>query len=144
MKPEKILLPLDIRQAECHVIFLRCEIESKHMKTLLNNIKAPDFSRQAELCHCILDSLVQVKNCARSVVVKVTRDDFPGLAKTFFIRQLASAGFIPDRYRCYSEGAACAALEVEWVSEGVWIRAAHRISRFARHVLDHVTSVRLL
>jgi hypothetical protein len=70
---------------------------------------------QMELFRRILENLVLVKNCGTRVVVRLTRDNFAVPAKTLFIRHLALAGFIPDRYQGYSESSDCAALSVQWV-----------------------------
>jgi hypothetical protein len=85
------------------------------MKTDPKSTTTFGLAGQMELFRRILESLVLVKNCGTSVVVRLTRDNFAVPAKTLFIRHLAMAGFIPDRYQCYSEGSDCAALSVQWV-----------------------------
>jgi len=97
-----------------------------------------------ELYHSLLDNLVQVKNCAGGVVVRLTRDNLTARAKTCLIRHLAVEGFIPDRYQWYSEDLTGPSLEVKWVIDGSWVTFQHQLKRLTTRVLNRLTFGRLL
>ena len=100
---------------------------------------APDASLKPGLCNRALDNLVQVTNCGRRVVIRLTRDNLSGPAKTLFIRHLAATGFIPDRYQGYSEVSNSAALDVQWIVDGCWARLGHGLRRQAARVFALLT-----
>src|SRR5258708_19436005 len=60
------------------------------MRTLTNP------SRQHEFYFPGFDNLVLVENRPDGVVIRATRDNFSEARKSFFIRELAAEGFIPD------------------------------------------------
>ena len=88
------------------------------MKTDPESTTTLGLPSQIEFFRRVLENLVLVKNCGTSVVVRLTRDNFAVPVKTLFIRHLAMAGFIPDRYQCYSESSDSPALNVKWVIDG--------------------------
>jgi hypothetical protein len=102
-----------------------------------------EAGRDIELYHRVLDNLVQVKNGGNCVVVRLMRDNFSVPAKISFIRHLALEGFIPDRYQWYSGSSNCAALEVNWVIDGSWVRIGHQLSRQVTRLLNYLSCGRL-
>ncbi|HWX18629.1 MAG TPA: hypothetical protein VN578_01865 [Candidatus Binatia bacterium] len=114
------------------------------MKTSTGNPTTSDVPGQVELYHRVLDHLVKVENYGTSVVVRLTRDNFSALAKRFFIRHLATEGFIPDRYQRYSESSDCTAMDVKWVIDNSWVTLAHQLNRQATRILNYLSGGRLL
>jgi hypothetical protein len=114
------------------------------MNTLPKKTTTVDSHGHIELYHRVLDNLVRVENGDAGVVVRLMRDNFSASAKTILIRHLAMEGFIPDRFQWYSEGSDCAALAVQWVVDGSWVRINHRRNRLTTRILSHLTRGRLL
>jgi hypothetical protein len=67
-----------------------------------------------------LDNHVLVETFADGVVIRATRDSFSERRKTFFIRELAAEGYIPDAYQTYIGSQPTQSLRAEWLVDGAW------------------------
>ena len=63
-----------------------------------------------------LDNHILIENSTSGVVISAARDNFSDQRKTFFIRQLAAEGYIPDRYKWFSDPAADGFFGVRWIT----------------------------
>jgi hypothetical protein len=77
-----------------------------------------------------LDNHVLIENSEDGVVISATRDNFSHKRKTFFIRHLATEGYIPDRYEWFPEPAEDGFFGVQWIA-----RAASDNNQAGRHSL---------
>jgi hypothetical protein len=62
-----------------------------------------------------LDNHILVENNAGDVVISATRDNFSENRKMFFIRHLSAEGYIPDRYKWFTEPAESGFFGVKWI-----------------------------
>ena len=103
------------------------------MRTLTNS------SRQHEFYFPGLDNLILVENRTDGVVIRATRNNFSEARKSFFIRELAAEGFIPDSYGWFSSSAADTFLGVRWIIDRSWVglhpKMARRTNRYMRYLL---------
>jgi hypothetical protein len=63
-----------------------------------------------------LDNHVLIETGAEGVVIRATRDNMSDRRKATFIRHLAAQGYIPERYRWFSEPAGDAYFGVKWMA----------------------------
>jgi hypothetical protein len=63
-----------------------------------------------------LDNCVLIENNPDGVVIRATRDNFSDTRKTFFIRHLATEGYIPDQYQWFSEPSEDGAGGLRWIA----------------------------
>ncbi len=77
-----------------------------------------------------LDNHILIENNADEVVISATRDNFSENRKIFFIRHLSAEGYIPDRYKWFSELAESGFFGVKWM-----VRAAAREEKTALRFL---------
>jgi hypothetical protein len=63
-----------------------------------------------------LDNYLRVESSAEGVVIRATRDNLSDRRKTTFVRHLAAQGYIPERYRWFSEPAGEGYLGVKWMT----------------------------
>lgn len=82
-------------------------------------LKTPSF----EFYFRDLDTLVQVDNPDQeTVIVRATRNSFSERRKTYFIRELAAEGFIPDKCQWYP--LASGMPHVKWIVDASWLRVS--------------------
>ena len=76
-----------------------------------------------------LDNMVLVQ-CADdgSVTIRCTKSNFSEKRKIFFIRQLATEGFIPDDYQWFS-GSTIGTLGIKWVKDRSWVKIPAAVIR---------------
>ena len=78
-----------------------------------------------------------------SVVIRATRDNVSARRKAFFIRQLATEGFIPDQYQWWGGDSMDGSRGVSWVVDYSWLRipakVKRRTNRFMRGLLVTVS-----
>jgi hypothetical protein len=67
-----------------------------------------------------LDNHVLIENSAEGVVIRATRDNMSERRKATFIRHLAAQGYIPERYRWFSEPAEDGCVGVRWMAGDSW------------------------
>jgi len=77
-----------------------------------------------------LDNHILIENNADEVVISATRDNFSENRKIFFIRHLSAEGYIPDRYKWFSEPAESGFFGVKWM-----VRDAEREEKTALRFL---------
>ena len=81
-----------------------------------------------------LDNLVLVENSPEGVVIRAARNNFSERRKSFFIRQLAAEGYIPDIYQWFSDPADNAH-GLTWVVDYSWLRIPEVVVRRARRFM---------
>jgi hypothetical protein len=81
-----------------------------------------------------LDNLVLVENNTEGVVIRATRNNFSERRKSFFIRQLAAEGYIPDIYQWFSDPTDNAH-GLTWVVDYSWLRIPETVVRSARRFM---------
>jgi hypothetical protein len=92
--------------------------------------------RRFEFYFADLDALALVEEADGEVVVRATRDVFTSRRKEFFIRELASEGFIPDACRWTPLAEPGSFRGIRWVVDASWLRLpAAVLSRARRFVL---------
>jgi len=66
-----------------------------------------------------LDNLILVENLEDGgVVIRATRDNFSGERRLYFIRELATEGFIPDCYQWWNDSVS----GITWVIDISWLK----------------------
>lgn len=80
------------------------------------------LAKEFEFYFSDLDNMLRVQ-CGEDgrVIVQCTQDNVPEKRKTFFIRELAAEGFIPDEYQWFS-GTTTESLRVQWVKDWSWVK----------------------
>lgn len=99
------------------------------MRTLANS------PRQHEFYFPDFDNLILVENRTDGVVIHATRDNFSEPRKTFFIRELAAEGFIPDSYEWFSSSEPGAFRGVRWVIDRSWVGLHRKMTRRANRCM---------
>jgi len=98
-----------------------------------------DSSGQHEFYFRDLDNLILVENRPDGVVIRATRDNFSEARKSFFVRELATEGFIPDSCGWFSSSAPDAFFGVRWVIDRSWVglhpKVTRRTDRLMRRLL---------
>ena len=84
-----------------------------------------------------VDTLVLVEDTDREVVVRTTRNSFSQKRKSFFIRELATEGFIPDRYQWLSD-ADSSLTGVRWIVDHSWVRVPEAILASSRKFMTRL------
>jgi hypothetical protein len=79
-------------------------------------------SNRHEFCFPHLDTHVRVEVSDEFTTIRATRDTFSPLRKDYFIRNLASEGFIPDHWR-WSESADSEVSfgRIRWIVDYSWL-----------------------
>lgn len=67
-----------------------------------------------------VDTHLKVTTGGNEVLVRATRDRVSQRRKTFFVRELAAEGFLPDAYAAYVQEKAGDSLPVVWVVDRSW------------------------
>ncbi len=93
------------------------------MRTLTNSTRRHEFYFPG------FDNLVLVENRPDGVVIRATRDNFSEARKSFFIRELAAEGFIPDACGWFSSSAPGDFFGVRWVIDRSWVGLHPRVTR---------------
>src|SRR5947209_10934805 len=92
-------------------------------------------TKQFEFYFPDIDTRVLVEEGEEEVVVSATRNAFSELRKTFFIRELAAEGFIPDEYQGFSGFGAVTWLRVRWLVDTSWVKANEVHAALARRFM---------
>lgn len=86
------------------------------------------LAKEFEFYLADLDNMLRVKcDDDGKVTVQCTQDNVSERRKVFFIRELATEGFIPDEYQWYS-GTATGSLCVQWVKDWSWVKVPETIT----------------
>ncbi len=91
------------------------EQKGDFMKTAL---KHPKY----EFYHDQPYNLLLVEQNDDGVVIRAAWDNFSERRKTFFIKQIAAEGFIPDRYQWFSNFDENGYTGIRWVIDRTWLK----------------------
>jgi hypothetical protein len=93
----------------------------------------------AEFCFPYLDTLVRVEVVDEFVTIRATRDTFSPLRKDYFIRNLASEGFIPDHFRWATpSGPETAYGRIHWIVDYSWLTISDETRAISRRFVHRV------
>ena len=82
-----------------------------------------------------VDTLVQVEELDGAVIIRATRDSFSERRKSFFVRELAAEGFIPDSYHWFSSDESPSFPGVRWRVDMSWVELPKAALAHARRFM---------
>jgi hypothetical protein len=95
-----------------------------------NTLAEPDFS---EFCFPHLDTHIRVDVSEEFVTIRASRDTFSSSRKEYFIRNLVSEGFIPERYRWSRLAGPEASYScIHWLVDYSWMRISEEVLAISR------------
>ena len=87
--------------------------------------------RIAELSTQNPENFIRVENCADSVVIRAARNNFSERRKSFFIRHLATEGYIPADYAWSPADGGSWGSRLQWIVDSSWGRTGPEPARRA-------------
>jgi hypothetical protein len=106
-----------------------CEVVQAGELWLMRGQKV--LAKQFEFYFADLDNSILVENTeSGTVIIRAVRDNVSEERKAFFIRQLATEGFIPDMFQWF-HGATGEACGVRWVVDHSWLKIPLVVKRRA-------------
>ncbi len=94
--------------------------------------------RRFEFCYPQLDTLIQVEEIGRAVVIRSTRDTFNEQRKQAFVRELAAEGFIADEHRWDAIGGGRAEDAVRWIIDCSWLEIGEEVLARSRRFMTRL------
>jgi hypothetical protein len=94
-------------------------------------MKTTRLPNSIEFYHHQPKNLLRIERDADGLVVRAACNNFSEKRKSFFIRELAAEGFIPDHYRWSSESDAGGLPGVRWIVDASWVCVPAAVQRQA-------------